>query len=862
MLASRLRSLLPPLALLAVGCSSEQASITYAVAAPCAGLAPLSAGDPSGHPDPFGAKAAGQARASRLADVSVLAQPAHGRQPLQDGDFLLINDKIAVAIEAAGLSDGYGRFGGEILAIDRVGDNGFPAGESLYGETLTGLSAQMVNPESVTVLKDGSDGGEAIVRALGPLESIPFVTGPLAVIFPVVYQLRVAFDYVLAPGAEAVTIRVSVQNDSPEPIDFGLERPGSDELYGFFHSSRSQLVTPEAGFGKPEPYAAWVGFDGGPWSFAWRQLNGPLEYGIAQSGFVLFLGPGFVADGCAVTEIDRVEIVAGGPQYDGLREAVRRVSGESPWRAVTGTVRDAKGAAVGGAWVHAIGGDESYLSRTQAAADGSFSIHLPDAAVALVPQMKGFPLSEGALVGADAAQADLTLPPVGTLHVTATDQGSGVPLPVRIQVIPTLPLAPTPDSYGVLDEVNGRLHQEFAVTGEARLTVPPGEHRVIVSRGYEWELLDTTVNVAAGETFELAASLEHSVDSAGILCGDFHIHSWNSADSNDPVEHKVKGAIADGLEIPVSSEHEWVIDFQPVIEELGLTPWAFGVSSEELTTFTWGHFGVVPVVPKPGQFNNGAIDWIGKAPAEVFADVDALAEKPALIVNHPSNGGFQAYFSAAQLDHETGRGSDEMWSDNFDAVEVFNDSDFEDNRDGSVRDWFGLLNAGLRVAAVGSSDSHDLRTSPVGYPRTCFFFGHDDPRELSLEAVRDALLSGASTISGGALLTVTGPDGELPGDTVPNAAGGVTLIVTVQAPGFVSVDTLEVIVNGVSVDTQPLLPLGAGTAHRFVNLITVSADAAKERSWVVLHARGESDLSPLHPGRRAFAASNPIFLTP
>src|SRR5262245_36040064 len=65
------------------------------------------AGDPDGHPDPTGAKAAGQARAGRIEDASAIAQPAHGRQRIEDGDFLLANDRIAVVIEDKGTSDGY-----------------------------------------------------------------------------------------------------------------------------------------------------------------------------------------------------------------------------------------------------------------------------------------------------------------------------------------------------------------------------------------------------------------------------------------------------------------------------------------------------------------------------------------------------------------------------------------------------------------------------------------------------------------------------------------------------------------------------------------------------------------------------------
>lgn len=57
-------------------------------------------------------------------------QPAHGRQRIRTGDFILVNDTIAVAIEDAGLSDGFARFGGEILAVDKVGEDGRPLGLS------------------------------------------------------------------------------------------------------------------------------------------------------------------------------------------------------------------------------------------------------------------------------------------------------------------------------------------------------------------------------------------------------------------------------------------------------------------------------------------------------------------------------------------------------------------------------------------------------------------------------------------------------------------------------------------------------------------------------------------------------------
>ncbi|HTJ84769.1 MAG TPA: hypothetical protein VL400_23780, partial [Polyangiaceae bacterium] len=140
-------------------------------------------GSATGHADPFGAKAAGQARAGAIKAADV-PQPKHGRQKIEDGDFVLANDQIAVFIEDKDVSDGYGRFGGEIIAVDRVGADGKPLGESMHLETLQLTSLYMVNPTSVTVLKDGSDGGEAVVRATGTLEPLPFLEETFGGAFP------------------------------------------------------------------------------------------------------------------------------------------------------------------------------------------------------------------------------------------------------------------------------------------------------------------------------------------------------------------------------------------------------------------------------------------------------------------------------------------------------------------------------------------------------------------------------------------------------------------------------------------------------------------------------------------------------
>src|SRR5437764_702474 len=65
-----------------------------------------------GHADPFGAKAAKQARAGKIRDASQIVQPANGRNRVRVGDYILANDKIALYIGQETRGDGYVPFGG------------------------------------------------------------------------------------------------------------------------------------------------------------------------------------------------------------------------------------------------------------------------------------------------------------------------------------------------------------------------------------------------------------------------------------------------------------------------------------------------------------------------------------------------------------------------------------------------------------------------------------------------------------------------------------------------------------------------------------------------------------------------------
>ncbi len=432
-----------------------------------------------------------------------------------------------------------------------------------------------------------------------------------------------------------------------------------------------------------------------------------------------------------------------------------------------------------------------------------------------------------------------------------------------------------PEEYGELPIAGSRVHVEFPVDGDITLPVTPGSYEVIVSRGYEYEIVRQDVTVVAGQTAEVEAALDRVVDTAGIQCGDFHVHTWRSNDSGDNSVRKVAQAVADGVEMPVRSDHEYVADFKSEIAQLGVEAYAAGFGSVELTSMElWGHMGVFPLVPDPSRPNGGAPTWQTWPTADaldtpfqtleppvVFDAVRARSESPLVIINHPRGGA--NYFDYVGFDPATGLADLEgSWDTKFTLVEVFNDSGWLANQTRSVADWFGLLRAGRTVFAVGSSDSHGISSSPVGYPRTCVQLGTDDPRALTANQVRDALAAGHMTISGGIYVTATlGAAG--PGDSVTGAGSPMMVDVTVQAASWVDVDAIDVVVDGQIVDTIAIMPGDADAQNpviRWRGQVPVQVQASG--GFVVIAAYGDAALEPVHPGRIPFGVTNPIFVRP
>ena len=852
------RLLLAWVAICAAGCGDDGPTCPTALTA-------FPDGSLDGHPQPLGAEP-GQARAGRVRAADLPPVPS-GLVTWREGDFVLANDRVALVIEDGGDSDLYDPWGGRPVGLARVA-GGRMIEPNNFGELFLLTGRSTVVTESVTVIADGSDGGPAIVRARGKLHPLPFFEAVLAILYAETWtDIEAAIDYELAPGAEHVDIRYRFAS----PRDAAKELPSV--MHAMMYTKRTPVFQPGLGFDEQLGSAYLALVDDAATSWAYVPSEGGLGASLAASGFLGAFSPGFTMPACGTLDRLHARLVIGGPGLDGVQAAVARQKGEAQ-RTITGTVTRG-GAPVAGIHVHAVdSAGSSYFTRATTDPGGAFSLHVPAAArVRLDAIAPGEPIAR-ADVGTGAGPMAIALPPIGQIRVAATD--GGVNVPVRVQIVPAsgqaLPDIPT--RYGEPPLPGGRLHVAFATSGQVTLPVPPGSWEVIVSRGYEYELVRQTVNVTAGGLATVNAALDHSVDTTGVQCADFHIHTWRSSDSGDRALEKVAQALADGLELPVRSDHEYVADFAWEIAQLSAQPFAAGMGSVELTSFEiWGHMGVFPLVPDPERVNGGAPPWQTfptadapdtafqtLSPRAVFDAVRARPEAPVIIINHPR--GNTNYFGYVGYDPATGLASSVSdWDTEFTLVEVFNDAGWQENRQTNVVDWFGLLRAGRRVFAVGSSDSHGLVGSPVGYPRTCLALGTDDPRQLTPQLVRDRLVAGRAAVSGGVYVSARiGAAG--PGDTVTGAGNPMMVDVVVRAATWIDVDAIEVVVDGQTVDTISILPGDADPgdpAVRWRGQIPVQPAAAG--GFVVIAAYGDRKMLPVHD-KTPFGVTNPIFVRP
>jgi len=736
------------------------------------------------------------------------------------GDFLLENDRVRVVIRGPGA--GYylhGGSGGGIIDAVRRTDTGWS--EDLVKEILPAVDLTVGAFDELVITEAGDDGpAELVVR--GPASQLELIAAAGTREVP---DVIIEHHYRLAPGATELEMITRVF-----PKDGGEDT--SHDLYdAMFVGGRATSFVP----GK------------GP---ALGQTQGDF---VATSGTTTSYGLVYGED---LTLIDLAGIrLVQGASVDAAGTTHYFLIGDGSIASIT-----AQG------WAHREVETLSYDVRATPgvdilvtdAAQKQITVARPIGtnATIVVPAVGVYSmqaLAVGAAPGdviplSNSAVAERG--PSGTLAITVRDDTSSTPLPARV----------------VIDDGTSDRIVWTDATGTLEVPVAPGTLRVSISRGLEYDaFVASSVVVADGATVPVDARLERVVDTAGWIALDTHLHSELSTDSTFPVDDRIRAVAAEGIEVPVSTDHDMITDYNPIIHELGLDDWLGTLIGAEVSSLIWGHLNGFPFIPKPDRTGNGAPSWLARSPAEVFQAMHDTGNNAIVQINHPRDGS-SSLFDALDLDPTTGIAhanpatlglpstTDLSDLSGADAVEVANASsqgDFETVFD----DWMKLVKIGSKTCATGSSDSHGA-SRYAGEARTYVWVGagNDNPATVDPEAIVAAIRARHVVVGTGAFVTAN-IGAAIPGDTA-QVTGTFQLHIKVMAAPWRPLARIRIYQGGQELQSITLDPLDTNPT-RYDAMIALTAPTAD--TFYVIRVDGSGSGAPVNDDMMP-SFTNPIFV--
>jgi len=187
-------------------------------------------------------------------------------------------------------------------------------------------------------------------------------------------------------------------------------------------------------------------------------------------------------------------------------------------------------------------------------------------------------------------------------------------------------LSPTPTPYFEPDNPleTGRSHERFKNScypgeGGREVDLPVGTYLVYGSRGPEYSMEQKTIEVLEGRTRDIAFQIDRVIETKGFISIDPHLHTQYS-DSSVRVPDRIRSIVAEGVDVAISADHNFVADYGPTLKKLGLDPWLTVMTGAEVTPLdNYLHFNTYPVLANEKEERNGAIPPMGENVSAMFA---------------------------------------------------------------------------------------------------------------------------------------------------------------------------------------------------------------------------------------------------
>lgn len=395
--------------------------------------------------------------------------------------------------------------------------------------------------------------------------------------------------------------------------------------------------------------------------------------------------------------------------------------------------------------------------------------------------------------------------------------------------------------------------------------LPVGTYLIYASRGPEYSMDKKVVEVLSDEPQELIFRIDRVVKTPNLISVDPHMHTTKS-DGRMGIPERIKSVIAEGVDVAVATDHNYITDYFPALKKLGLNKYLAVIMGNEVTTSGLIHFNTYPLKYRPEEENNGAIYPRAEEATPLFEASRKKDPEAILQVNHPRSGTI-GYFNNYQLDLETAAFARENFDLSFDVLEIVNGPYFYSSNFFAIEDWLHLLNRGYYFPLVGSSDAHTIDGGEPGYSRTYVFYKGEENDNLDWGTLARSIKKGQSFTSNGPLVDFKINGEFTSGDFFTSSNGKAEISIKVQSSPWISVDEVRLIVNG---ERRIIFPVKTKKEiiEKFIEppfSLTLKRDSyisvevlGKESLYPVLQRRSRS--GSLRDATLPYALTNPVFI--
>jgi len=440
-------------------------------------------------------------------------------------------------------------------------------------------------------------------------------------------------------------------------------------------------------------------------------------------------------------------------------------------------------------------------------------------------------------VTSTSAQAQ-TPQALGTLQFEIRDRDSNTLIPGKLVFL----REGKPFELGVKSEglIASRESTIYTGDGKGTVKIPVGDYEVWAGRGLEYSADVQQLKITPEGQVQLFAHLRREVETPGYIGGDMHLHTLTHSGHGDSnVEERIISCIGEGLEWAVATDHNHHIDYAPVHHKLGLTPHMATTIGNEVST-PIGHFNAYPVPLLDPPLKHDL-----KNANELFKIIRELPGERVLQLNHPRWPG-AAYFTELELDENYADTKNPNWSWDFDAFEILNENRGlgwiaeEENPISVKQDWYNLLNNGQRFTGVGNSDSHHVLEIIAGVPRNYLASTSADPAKLNEAELVNSIKQRNVSVNRGLYVEFSANAGVPIGAQIAAQEGKVDFHIRVQAPRWITCDTVQLVGNGEVLETFAVS--AQDSVERFKRTVTVLPQVD---TWYLVIASGTRPMSPL-----------------